>query len=39
MKTIEEHIQYDLDHVNDPTVSSAARRHFKADLEELQEYA
>ena len=39
MKTIEEHIQYDLEHVNDPSVSSAARRHFKADLEELQEYA
>ena len=39
MKTIEDHIQYDLDHVNDPSVSSAARRHFKAELEELQEYA
>ena len=39
MKTIEDHIQYDLEHVNDPTVSSAARRHFKEELHELQEYA
>ena len=35
MKSIEDHIQKDKELVSDPTISSAARRHYK---EELQEY-
>ena len=38
MKTIEEHIEFDKQKINDPTVSSAARRHYKDELQELQEY-
>ncbi len=39
MKTIEEHIKRDESLVDDPMMSSAARRHYKAELEELREYA
>ena len=35
MKTIEDHIEFDKQKIDDPTVSSAARRHYK---DELQEY-
>ena len=38
MKTIEEHIEFDKQRIDDPTVSSAARRHYKDELQELQEY-
>ena len=38
MKTIEDHIEFDKQKINDPTVSSAARRHYKDELQELQEY-
>ena len=38
MKTIEEHIEFDKKKIEDPTVSSAARRHYKDELQELQEY-
>ena len=38
MKTIEDHIEFDKERIDDPTVSSAARRHYKEELHELQEY-
>ena len=38
MKTIEAHIEFDKQKIDDPTVSSAARRHYKDELQELQEY-
>ena len=38
MKTIEEHIEFDKQRIEDPTVSSAARRHYKDELHELEEY-
>ena len=38
MKTIEDHIEFDKQRIEDPTVSSAARRHYKDELQELQEY-
>ena len=39
MTTIEQHIQHDRELVDDPTVSPAARRHFKEELHDLIEYA
>ena len=39
MKTIEQHIQYDKDLIENPMSSPAARRHAKVELEELQIYA
>ena len=39
MKTIEQHIQYDKDLIENPMSSPAARRHAKAELHELEEYA
>ena len=36
MKTIEQHIQYDKDLIENPMSSPAARRHAKVELEELQ---
>ena len=39
MKTIEDHIQKDKELVSDPTSSSAARRHYKEELPELEVYA
>ena len=38
MKSIEDHIEFDKKKLEDPTVSSAARRHYKEELQELQEY-
>ena len=38
MKTIEDHIEFDKRRIEDPTVSSAARRHYKDELHELEEY-
>ena len=38
MKSIEDHIEFDKKKIEDPTVSSAARRHYKEELQELQEY-
>ena len=32
MKTIEDHIEFDKQRIEDPTVSSAARRHYKDEL-------
>ena len=37
MKSIEDHIEFDKKKIEDPTVSSAARRHYKEELQELQE--
>ena len=39
MKTIEEHIEKDKHLLEDPTISSAARRHYKEELHELEVYA
>ena len=39
MKTIEQHIQYDKDLIENPMSSPAARRHAKVELEEHQIYA
>tara|TARA_B100001093_G_scaffold250092_1_gene239541 strand:- start:30066 stop:30293 length:228 start_codon:yes stop_codon:yes gene_type:complete len=39
MESIEQHIEKDKKIVDDPTVSPAARRHYKEELKELQEYA
>ena len=39
MKTIEDHIEQDKNLIQDPTVSPAARRHAKVELEELEIYA
>ena len=38
MKSIEDHIEFDKKKIEAPTVSSAARRHYKEELQELQEY-
>ena len=38
MKTIEDHIQRDKDLLTDTTISSAARRHYKEELHDLEEY-
>ena len=38
MKTIEQHIQYDKDLIENPMSSPAARRHAKAELHDLVEY-
>ena len=39
MKTIEEHIDKDKHLIEDPTISAAARRHYKDELHELEVYA
>ena len=39
MKTIEDHIEKDKHLLEDPTISSAARRHYKEELHELEVYA
>ena len=39
MKTIEDHIEKDKHLIEDPTISSAARRHYKEELHELEVYA
>ena len=36
MKTIEEHIEKDRAILDDPTISPAARRHYKEELHELE---
>ena len=38
MKTIEDHIQHDKELIDDPTINAAARRHYKDELHELEEY-
>ena len=38
MKTIEDHIQHDKELIDDPTLNAAARRHYKDELHELEEY-
>ena len=38
METIEQHIQKDKEILDDPTLNPAARRHYKEELHELQEY-
>ena len=38
MKTIEDHIQHDKELIDDPTVNAAARRHYKDELHDLEEY-
>ena len=38
MKSIEDHIQHDKELIDDPTVNAAARRHYKDELHELEEY-
>ena len=38
MKTIEDHIQHDKELIADPTVNAAARRHYKDELHDLEEY-
>ena len=38
MKSIEDHIEFDKKKIEDPTTSPAAKRHFKEELQELQEY-
>ena len=38
MDTIEQHIKKDQDILEDPTLNPAARRHYKEELHELQEY-
>ena len=39
MKTIEEHIDKDKHLIEDPTISAAARRHYKDELHDLEVYA
>tara|TARA_B100000287_G_scaffold97188_1_gene89216 strand:- start:10301 stop:10528 length:228 start_codon:yes stop_codon:yes gene_type:complete len=39
MQTIEQHIQRDLEILDDPQLNPAARRHFKEELHELEVYA
>ena len=39
MESIEQHIKKDKDIIDDPTSNPAARRHAKAELHELEEYA
>ena len=39
MKTIEDHIEKDKSLIQDPTISTAARRHAKEELHELEVYA
>jgi len=38
MDTIEQHIKKDQEILDDPTLNPAARRHYKEELHELQEY-
>ena len=38
MTTIEQHIQHDKDLLDDPLTNPAARRHYKAELHDLEEY-
>ena len=38
MDTIEQHIQKEKQILDDPTLNPAARRHYKEELHELQEY-
>lgn len=38
MNTIEEHIKKDKEILDDPQTNPAARRHYKEELKELQEY-
>ena len=38
MDTIEQHIKKDQEILEDPTLNPAARRHYKEELHELQEY-
>ena len=38
MSTIEEHIKKDQEIIDDPQTNPAARRHYKEELKELQEY-
>ena len=38
MKSIEDHIQHDKELIDDPTVNAAARRHYKDELHDLEEY-
>jgi len=38
MKTVEEHIAKDKAILDDPTLNPAARRHYKEELHELEEY-
>ena len=38
MKSIEDHIQKDKEILDDPQTNPAARRHYKEELKELQEY-
>ena len=38
MDTIEEHIKKDKEILDDPQTNPAARRHYKEELKELQEY-
>ena len=38
MDTIEQHIQKDKDLIENPLTSPSARRHFKQELHELEEY-
>tara|TARA_B100000131_G_scaffold115955_1_gene112947 strand:- start:559 stop:786 length:228 start_codon:yes stop_codon:yes gene_type:complete len=38
MTTIEQHIQHDKELVDDPLTNPAARRHYKAELHDLEEY-
>jgi len=38
MQTIEQHIEHDKELISDPTLNPAARRHYKEELHELQEY-
>ena len=38
MKSIDDHIQHDIELIDDPTVNAAARRHYKYELHDLEEY-
>ena len=38
MKSIEDHIEFDKKKIEDPTVSSAARRHYKEEFQELRNF-
>ena len=39
METIEQHIQKDREILDDPQTNPAARRHYKEELHDLEEYA
>ena len=39
MDSIEQHIEKDVEILNDPTVSPQTRRHIEGELHELEEYA